>query len=86
MKIIDTNNLKIVTDSCYNRILEHPFTLEINGSTHEVLADVYTECDSVFDKLFVRDFCISLINEEGFYTDEQTEEIEGLLTRSLRPY
>lgn len=85
MKILNTNNLKIVTDSYYNRILEHPFTLEINGQTHEVKADVYTECDSVFDVLYISDFNIHLIDDEGFYTEEQTEEIEELLTETLRP-
>ncbi len=85
MKIIDTNNLKIKTDSYYNRTLEHPFTLEINGERHEVLADIYTECDDVFDLLFIKDFAITLIDDDGFYTDEQTEEIEELLTETLRP-
>ena len=82
MKIIDTNNLKIKTENEYNHVLEHPFTLEINGERHEVEGDVYTECDDDGD---VTDFVITLVDYDGFYTDEQTEEIEELLTETLRP-
>lgn len=82
MKIIDTNNLKIKTENEYNHTLEHPFTIEINGERHEVEGDVYTECDDDGD---VTDFVITLVDYDGFYTDEQTEEIEELLTETLRP-
>ena len=40
------------------------------------------ECDDDGD---VTDFAITLIDDDGFYTDEQTEEIEELLTETLRP-
>lgn len=82
MKIIDTNNLKIKMDKEFNHTVDHPFTLEINGERHEVNGDVYTECDDDGD---VTDFCITLVDDGGFYTDEQTEEIEELLTETLRP-
>ncbi len=82
MKVLYTNGLKIKTDTQYNLQLEHPFNIEINGEPHEVQGDVYTECDEDGD---VIDFCITLIDDDGFYTDEQTEEIEELLTESLRP-
>ena len=82
MKIIDTNNLKIKTDKEYNHTVDHPFTIEVNGERHEVEGDIYTECDDDGD---VTDFCITLVDDDGFYTDEQTEEIEELLTETLRP-
>lgn len=82
MKIVSTHDLKIKTETEFNHILEHPFSLEINGGYHEVQGDVFTQCDEDGD---VIDFCITLIDDDGFYTDEQTEEIEELLTESLRP-
>ena len=82
MKLLDKHNLKIKTDKEYNHILEHPFTIEMNGNTHEVFADVYIECDEDGDVL---DFCITTLDDDGFYTDEQCEEIDELLTETLRP-
>ena len=82
MRIKSTNGLKIKTDNEYNHILEHPFTLEINGETHEIKADVYTECDEDGD---VTDFCIMVLDDDLFYTDEQCEEMDELLTETLRP-
>ena len=82
MKIKDINGLKIQTYYEYNHILEHPFTLEINGETHEVLADVFTECDDDGD---VIDFCITTQDDDDFYTEEQLEEMDELLTETLRP-
>ena len=82
MKIKDINGLKIDSFNEYNRILEHPFTLEINGETHEVLADVFWECDE--DGEFT-DFCVMALDDFGHYTDEQCEEMDELLTETLRP-
>ena len=82
MKIKSTNGLKISREFEYNHILEHPFTLEIAGVTHEVKADVFTECDEDGD---VTDFCITTLNDNEFYTDEQCESMDELLTETLRP-
>ena len=82
MKIKSTNGLNIIREFEYNHILEHPFTLEINGETQEVEADVFTECDEDGD---VIDFCITTLNDDYFYTDEQCEAMDELLTETLRP-
>ena len=82
MKIKSTNGLKITTENEFNRILEHPFTLEINGQTHAVSADVYTECDENGD---ITDFCIMVSDEGVYYTLEQYEAMDELLTETLRP-
>ena len=81
MKIKDDYGLQINTDKRYNHILEHRFDLEINGDAHEIEADVYTECDNNGE---VIDFYVSLIDDDGFYTESQTEEIETFLTEKLR--
>ena len=82
MKIKDTNGLKIDSFNEYNRILGHPFTLEINGETHEVLADVFWECDEDGE---LTDFCVMALDDFGHYTDEQLYEIDNFLTETLRP-
>ena len=82
MKIKYTHGLFIATGLQFNHIIEHPFTLEINGQTHFVTGDIFTECDTDGD---VTDFCITLVDEDGYYTDEQAEEIDELLTETLRP-
>ena len=82
MEIKSINGLKISTEFEYNHILEHPFTLEIAGVTHEVKADVFTECDDDAD---VIDFCVMTLDDDDFYTEEQLEEMDELLTETLRP-
>jgi hypothetical protein len=82
MKIIKDYGLKIETARQYNHVLEHSLYISSDSGVYNIEVDIFTECNNDGE---VVDFDVRLIDEDRAYSDEETEEIEEYLTKTLRP-